>query len=411
MEYLDPKRTRQTRKSPRPSQPRLVMLTGALPQRSAPTAGAEYVTAVAEELSQFFEMSAIAPAHETNQAALNEGRCIVTSWVVGSSNPTIKARLMTRVGRILRQLDLALPPLEFVWSLISPGPMRSAVREADVIDLQWSEFVSLAPLVRRINPQAVIVGTYHDALTQVAQRKPRNNLLDRFLFPIRLRITALHEGCASGSVTQLRVINNKDAAILATLPRGGDPGTIHPPRPQPLVREAPRSGNEVIFVGAFGRSVNQEATEWLLRDVWPHVRRSAPEAHLVLAGSDPLGTAGRNDVTATGFVEDLSAHYQRASVAVVPLLNGSGVKFKTIDALMYQVPVVTTSIGAEGIEGADLFWAQTDDAGEFAEAIIAALTMPQDARLKAVSAAERVGDRYGRSNFVASVRETYQTLD
>ena len=67
-------------------------------------------------------------------------------------------------------------------------------------------------------------------------------------------------------------------------------------------------------------------------------------------------------MTLAGYVADLEPEYAAAWAVVVPLLQGAGVKFKTIEALLHGVPTVTTSVGAEGVGGADLFAGLTDDA-------------------------------------------------
>ena len=75
----------------------------------------------------------------------------------------------------------------------------------------------------------------------------------------------------------------------------------------------------------------------------------------------------------TGAVDSFDAVYESADVCVVPLRNGAGVKFKTIEAMMWGIPTVATEVGAEGIERADLLHAVADDAALFADAVIGAL--------------------------------------
>jgi glycosyltransferase involved in cell wall biosynthesis len=228
-------------------------------------------------------------------------------------------------------------------------------------------------------------------------------------------LTSFHEGHSARAVEISMVLSHKDARIVSELPGVAfEPQVVHPPRPDAHQERSPAAPPEVLFVGAFGRAVNQDAVMWLLTEVWPRVTRFRPDARLVLAGSDPngfaaLAAADRPDVRATGFVEDLSPYYSRASVVVVPLRVGAGVKFKTIDALLHGVPVVTTSIGSEGIDGSELFWVEADGAESMGEGIISALADPS-ARRQAGRAAEQVRDRYSRGAFANSVRRIYGKL-
>src|SRR5690606_30536367 len=90
---------------------------------------------------------------------------------------------------------------------------------------------------------------------------------------------------------------------------------------------------------------------------------------------------------------------------VAPLRSGAGVKFKTVDAMLRGVPIVTTGVGAEGIDAPELFGAVTDDADAFAEAVIASLQEPDSAlTTRAQQWAESV---YGVAAFEKRVRGLY----
>jgi glycosyltransferase involved in cell wall biosynthesis len=122
-----------------------------------------------------------------------------------------------------------------------------------------------------------------------------------------------------------------------------------------LPREvAPLSGSVVVFVGAMYRPENDQAARWLVSDIWPRVREAVPDSELLIVGSGPSAKlrelAGREKgVTTVGFVKDLAAVSREASVVVAPLVVGAGVKLKVIEALASGVPVVATSVGAEGL--------------------------------------------------------------
>jgi glycosyltransferase involved in cell wall biosynthesis len=93
---------------------------------------------------------------------------------------------------------------------------------------------------------------------------------------------------------------------------------------------------------------------------------------------------------------------------VVPLRSGAGVKFKTIDAMLSGVPVVTTSVGAEGIDAVDLFVAVTDTAADFAIATINELQQPDSTKTtRAQARAEQV---YGESAFEQRLSEVYERV-
>jgi glycosyltransferase involved in cell wall biosynthesis len=99
----------------------------------------------------------------------------------------------------------------------------------------------------------------------------------------------------------------------------------------------------------------RNAIERLLQDVWPEVRRRLPEAKLVIAGRGTLDLAGRvgPGVEVRGEIQSTADFFHELSLLLYPVERGSGVKVKTLESIAFGVPVVTTPLGAEGIDGGD----------------------------------------------------------
>lgn len=108
------------------------------------------------------------------------------------------------------------------------------------------------------------------------------------------------------------------------------------------------------IIGTAGWHITAAAMRRLVDDVWPEVRKLAPEARLVVAGRDTknLGLAGAG-VDVIGEVPSAVGFLRGLSVLLYPLARGSGVKVKTLESLACGVPVVTTPSGAEGTRGGD----------------------------------------------------------
>mgnify|MGYP002789636047 CR=1 FL=1 len=121
----------------------------------------------------------------------------------------------------------------------------------------------------------------------------------------------------------------------------------------PRLRNPGTGAPRLLFWGSMGRTENSEAAEWLVREVLPRLRSQMPGARLIIAGSNPphgLVQAASDAVEVTGFVKDPQAVFDRADAAVLPLFRGAGVKVKVIECLAAGLPVITTAVGAEGIE-------------------------------------------------------------
>lgn len=149
---------------------------------------------------------------------------------------------------------------------------------------------------------------------------------------------------------------------------------------EPPCVDGPGHRRDVLFVAGFGHPPNVDAAKWLVRDVMPLVRARAPgKIHLWLVGSNPTEEVERlagEDVSVTGYVTDerLLEFYAGSRVAVVPLRVGAGMKGKVIEALYYGIPLVTTPVGAQGLEGLESVAAVSDDATVLADQICALLT-------------------------------------
>ena len=109
----------------------------------------------------------------------------------------------------------------------------------------------------------------------------------------------------------------------------------------------------MLFLGSFRHLPNQEGLEWFTRFVLPRVLQKRPGARLVVVGSDPPARhtlpGDSQAVEIVGFVEDIQAPLHRYGIFVCPILSGSGVRVKLLEAFASGIPVVSTRIGAEGL--------------------------------------------------------------
>ncbi len=132
---------------------------------------------------------------------------------------------------------------------------------------------------------------------------------------------------------------------------------------------------EILFCGSLDYSPNKNGLLWFHESIWPLVRERLPQVKLVVIGKGETGSefsSLRSDpsVDFIGEVESVVPYYGRSSCVVVPLLEGSGTRIKILEAMSLGNPVVSTRIGAEGIEaehGREILLA--DKPEEFAAAV------------------------------------------
>jgi glycosyltransferase involved in cell wall biosynthesis len=160
-------------------------------------------------------------------------------------------------------------------------------------------------------------------------------------------------------------------------------------------RAEPAPEEIVFYVGDLTWPPHAQGMAWFHREVWPLVARTRPAARAEVVGRGaPPGEDGRFAFLGEG--DDTRPHWARAAVAVVPLLAAAGTRLKILEAAASGVPVVSTSVGAEGLDlvnGAEIRIA--DGAADFAGAVSELLGDPEARRRQAFAARRTVEGRYG----------------
>ncbi|HSQ65881.1 MAG TPA: glycosyltransferase family 4 protein [Polyangiaceae bacterium] len=121
---------------------------------------------------------------------------------------------------------------------------------------------------------------------------------------------------------------------------------------KPSPQHPPPDGQTVMFFGAINYFPNVDGVRHLVREVWPLVTRTYPDARLKIVGQHPTPEVlsfRSPRVEVTGKVDDLRPHLASSAVTVVPLRIGGGTRFKILESMAMARPVVSTSVGAEGI--------------------------------------------------------------
>jgi polysaccharide biosynthesis protein PslH len=182
-------------------------------------------------------------------------------------------------------------------------------------------------------------------------------------------------------------------------------------------REPLRFGGapSIIFTGAMRYQPNADAAFYFAQRVWPLVRDQIPEAAFTIVGADPprevLRLGELDGVRVTGSVEDVRPWLKQASVVVVPLLSGGGTRLKILEAFAAGRPVVSTSVGAAGLEvvhGEHLLIA--DSAFEMAVALVSLIRNPQQCGQLVEAAHRLVQERYRWSVIAGELAEHYVAL-
>jgi len=180
-------------------------------------------------------------------------------------------------------------------------------------------------------------------------------------------------------------------------------------------RSAGREPFTMLFLGSFRHDPNRVALDWFILHALPRILERAPRARLVVAGSDPPPAHAYADHAAhmemLGYVEDAREPLARYAVFVCPILSGSGVRVKLLEAFAAGIPVVSTIVGAEGLARKDgEFCALADDPAAFADRVTALFENPEEAARMAARARAEVEANWDMAAITRKLVESYREL-
>jgi GT2 family glycosyltransferase/glycosyltransferase involved in cell wall biosynthesis len=178
---------------------------------------------------------------------------------------------------------------------------------------------------------------------------------------------------------------------------------------------ADREPNSMLFLGSFRHPPNQEGLNWFTRKVLPAVLERSPGARLVIVGAEPPPRHSLphlpDNIELRGFVEDVREPLSRYAVFVCPILSGSGMRVKLLEAFAAGIPVVSTRLGAEGLAEKDgEICALADDPAGFADRIIELFGDAAKARGLACRAREKVVATRDMTVLTKCLVESYQAV-
>ena len=243
----------------------------------------------------------------------------------------------------------------------------------DVIVLQWTSIVLLKEYISELFPGVPVVAVEEDVsyLGSKRQMEFETSLIKRY-FKKKLYTALKHRELQALRESRLTIVNNvKDKKLLQT-----DDSSIKlfmwaPYFMSYLPLEHKGGTKDIIFYGAMSRPENYLSSEWFIKNVMPLLSK---DYRFIIIGNGPHESLMKyqfDRVIITGFVDDPSPYFQSALCLAASLLLGAGVKIKVIEALSAGLPVLTNTIGIEGIEavnGESYFHCETPQ--EYADVII-----------------------------------------
>ena len=279
--------------------------------------------------------------------------------------------------------------------------VRDAVAQAvaswkpDLVHVEWTPLVANVPG----GLELPVVVSAHNVESDIwaRYREAERGFLRRAYVGLQHRKVARFERRALAEADAVTAVSEKDGerirawtgqAHVTVAPNGVDAARF---APDPTVAVAP---HEILFLGSLDWRPNQDGVLWFLEHVFPTIRARVPDATIAVVGRAPppwfaAKVSRVEGVRVEASVPDVRPYLARAAVTIVPLRVGGGSRLKICEALAMARPVVSTTVGAEGLDvGAGVVLA--DAPAAFADAVVAMLADPEGAARAARAGRERV---------------------
>lgn len=309
--------------------------------------------------------------HQARQLALN-ATLTYLGFVDGESRRE-RMEALNHSELILVGRSGAYAPLRLVRAFIGPNPitvlnytsprMMTALEELlhrepfDVIQVEGVHLFAYFRRIRELAPRSVLISDWHNIESEILARYAETdsnparrvyarhsaNLLrrcERRLVPI----CDAHTVCSERERGLL--LQYQPSARIEVIENGVDAGYYSE-------TAGARPRRAVLFVGSMDYHANIDAALYFANEIWPIVRGRRPELEFIVVGSRPapaiVALRDRPGITVTGTVDDIRPFYGGALTVVVPLRVGSGTRLKVLEAMAAGVPVIATTVGAEGL--------------------------------------------------------------
>ncbi len=299
----------------------------------------------------------------------------------------------TKVHALRR--DAGYRPVNILRGLIGPTPLNvlnytsdkviaaldPILREQnfDVIQIESMHLIAYARYIRKVAPRARLILDWHNIESEILARYAENDsnplraiyarrtsMLSRGVEDDLLQLCDAHTVCSERERhvlqsrvpgTRIEVVGNGvDCEFFANGEQGGEK-------------------RDVLFMGRMDYHANIDAAVQFVKTTWPLIHARRPELRLMIVGAQPpeaIRSLASDNVVVTGTVPDVRPYYHSALISVVPLRVGGGTRLKVLEAMAAGTPVVSTTLGAEGLNvthGKDILIADSPEA--MADAVVA----------------------------------------
>lgn len=289
----------------------------------------------------------------------------------------------------------------------------------DIVQLESVFVAPYIPVIRQYSNARIVLRTHnieHQIWDRIVQHA--KNPFRKLILKTLARKLKIYELSLFGRVDGFMAISDPDYQYFhEQFPKTR--GTVIPfgvdvDRYEPEEDYIPSDKPELFHIGSMNWLPNVEGVEWFLEEVWDKILEKFPEVTFIIAGHnfpDTLKQCHAPNVTVEEDVPDANEFMLAHDIMVVPLLSGSGVRVKIIEAMALGKTVITTSVGAEGIDAKDgVQWLIADTPDEFVTALEKCIKTPDLCKIIGENAREFIQLHHNSEVITRQIAEFYEAL-
>lgn len=296
------------------------------------------------------------------------------------------------------------------------GLVQQAKQSGQPFDLVHADQLNMAmfadrlPLPRLLDQHNAVWTIFKRMALQ--ERGPKRVFLER-----EWRLLKRFEGDVCGRFEAVTAVSEEDRrALFEAIGTARDmpviPIAVDANREQPIPRMP--DAKAVLSMATMMWPPNVDGVMWFARDIYPIIHKALPETRFFVVGQRPVAEVralpeSDPSIEVTGYVADPNSYIAQSACLIVPLRSGGGMRVKILEALARGIPIVSTTIGYEGIDlqpGKHLLVADTPQ--DFAEAVVRLIREPDFGRELARQGRERLLERYDWRAVYPAMEAAYQ---
>lgn len=329
---------------------KILYLTSFIPKRNASQAGVNVTFDIIETIKQNYHDSKVDVVGMINEDEYNSVEHENLEYV--DNKYFIPIKKINKIKNILLNINKPIiSSVRYDNKMVKTLTKIIEDNNYDYVIIDYTQNIAYIEIIKKIKPKIKVAIVEHDVSFLSFERKYKNseNIIKRNILKIEYNRIFRYEKDMLKKYDYIYTLNYKDRALLKEF---SNVGVIIPYFNRFKLNKEKHESFNIMFWGAMNRKENEDAVMFFMDSIWPYINKEQNNVKFYIVGSKPtdkIKALESKDVIVTGFVEDPKEYFNMMDLSVIPLRYGAGIKIKVLECLAAGIPIITTNIGAEGI--------------------------------------------------------------